>query len=435
MVDLSVNFGGLCFRNPVMVAALAPGASWTHWPAEKDASEIQMKMWRKYYEAGVGAITTGTIFFKDMPDGRGARRLVPIRTRGFAEREGFVGASTIPDALLGRTQGIRCLRRAKKEFSDTRMIASIMGQGGDEASWQNLALEAENAGADMLELNLGSVMLIDTADHALSGIELKEKLAGGVTVGLVPEVVARLVAGIKKVSSLPVIPKITPEMGFFRLLGALPLYTKAGVSALTCDHTVMSVPPPDIYNGGKTSIPYLNKTTWWSPVGGWNRFLSYRDVPLVAKYSSIDVAACGGLVIPEHCIEIMMLGAKMVQLSAGILWNGLSYPRKVLNFMEKYMEDQGYRSPNDFIGLGLKYVVEMGEAQKEFKDQFDRLKVDVDYEKCLGPDKCKVCLDTFCTAIYEEQGRIRLEAEYCSGCNLCVVRCPSQARKLKWIPA
>jgi dihydroorotate dehydrogenase len=429
MADLRVTFGGLDFKNPIMIAALAPGAPWTHWPQEKDASEIQMKMWRKYYQAGVGSITTGTIFFRDLPDGRGARRLFPIRTKGFAEREGFVGASTIPDALLGRTQGMRALQKAKKEFMDIRVIASIMGPGADIEAWGSLALEAEQAGADMLELNLASVMFIDTAEQALAGIELKEKLVEGVTVGLMPQVVTALVKGIKKVCRLPLIPKITPEMGFFRLLAAIRLYKEAGITALTCDHAVMTVPPPDIYNGGKTVIPFLNKTTWWNPVGGWNRFLTYRDVPLVAKYSDIDVAACGGLVIPEHCIEVMMLGAKMVQLSAGILWNGLSHPAKVLGFIKKYMEDQGYNSVNDFIGLGLKYLVEMGEAQKEFKEQFDRLKVDVDYDKCLGPETCNICLDTFCTAIYEEGGMIKLIPDYCSG-SLCY-KVPCEGKKAK----
>jgi dihydroorotate dehydrogenase (NAD+) catalytic subunit len=153
----------------------------------------------------------------------------------------------------------------------------------------------------------------------------------------------------------------------------------------------------------------------------------------VAKYSNLDVEACGGLNIPEQCIEIMMLGAKKVQLSSGILWNGTSYPGKVIKFMKKYMEKQGYKSVNDFIGLGLKYVAEMQEVQKEYKSQVGIFIAKIDYNKCVGPDKCNICLDAYCSATVREGDKVHVDAEMCSGCNLCVIRCPYDARSMTWV--
>ncbi len=37
------------------------------------------------------------------------------------------------------------------------------------------------------------------------------------------------------------------------------------------------------------------------------------------------------------------------------------------------MEEQGYNSVDEFRGLGLKYIAEMGEVQKEFKAQVGKL--------------------------------------------------------------
>ncbi len=63
MVDLSVKFAGLDFKNPISVAAHGPGIPNRDLLPDKDASGVHMKLWRKYYEGGVGSITTGSIFF------------------------------------------------------------------------------------------------------------------------------------------------------------------------------------------------------------------------------------------------------------------------------------------------------------------------------------------------------------------------------------
>ncbi len=239
---------------------------------------------------------------------------------------------------------------------------------------------------------------------------------------------------MKKITDIPVGVKLTPELSFFHLLRAVPMYRDAGVVSFTANHCFMTVVPPDIYNGGKTTFPNMETTTWWTTNGPWHRFACYRNVSMLGKYfPDTGVMACGGLVTPEQCIEIMMLGAGTVQLSAGIFWNGLGYPGKVVKFMKKYMEEQGYESPNDFIGLGQKHIVEMEECQKELKAQIGNLIAEVDREKCAGLSKCKTCLDNWCFATYVEDDQPMVDAELCSACNLCVIRCPHEARSLQWI--
>ncbi|MFH1651617.1 MAG: 4Fe-4S binding protein [Chloroflexota bacterium] len=434
MADLSVELAGIKFKNPISIASHAPAAPWAHWAPDRNAPEIQMKVWRKYYEADVGSLTTGTVYFEDIAKPAGGGRFWAASTPGFAKREGFISAATIPDAMWSRTNGLEALRRAKKEFTDMRLIASIIVAGIDPAVWAQLALECEQAGADMVELNCGSVMFIDTVAEAKQDLDIKDKIPAGVTIGEVPEVVAAIVKGIKQKVKIPVAVKLTPEMSFFRLYSAIPVYQEAGVAAVIANHTFMSVVPPDIYNRGKTTFPGMKTTTWWSTNGPWHRFACYRNVAMLGKfYPEMETIACGGLVTPEQCVEIMMLGAKKVQLSAGIFWNGLGFPEKVVKFLKKYMDEQGYRDMNELRGIGLPYIVEMEECQRELKAQIGHLVANVNLEACKGTEKCDVCLDTWCSATYEENGYPRVDPELCASCYLCVIRCPHGARYMEEI--
>jgi len=300
--------------------------------------------------------------------------------------------------------------------------------------WGGLARDCEGAGADMIELNCGCEMFVDEYVLASEGIQLKGKLPPGITIGLVPEIGSSLIKGIKDMTRLPLIIKLTPEMSFFGLMQAMPLYLEAGADAVTAGHTFMTVVPPDIYNHGKTTFPGMNTTTWWGTNGPWHRFACYRNIAMIGKYfPQMPAIACGGLVTPEQCVEVIMLGAKGVQLSAGIWWNGLSFCGKVVKFMKSYMKDQGYKSMKEIIGLGQKYIVEMNECQQELKPQIGKLIAHVDNEKCVGMSKCNVCLDNYCVAVTEEGDYPVVDATLCSACNLCVIRCPHGARSLQWI--
>jgi dihydroorotate dehydrogenase/Pyruvate/2-oxoacid:ferredoxin oxidoreductase delta subunit len=343
----------------------------------------------------------------------------------------MVSAATMPDVLWPRSAGLTAVEKARKEFMDMRILVSIMGEGTDVDSWQQLAREAEQTGAEAIELNLGSVMMMESAGDALKSIMARRRIPSGAIIGLVAEVVAEIVKGIKRVISVPLIVKVTPELGFYGLLGAIPLYREAGVDGLTCDHSVMTMAAPDIYRRGKPTQPFFGRTTWWSSAGLWNRMVSYRDISLVGKYApDIDTAACGGIVLPPHAVEVLMLGAKLVQLSSGILHNGPSFPGKVVGYLEKYMTQQGYRKTGDFIGLGLNYIGEMGEVQREFKEQIGRVVAHIDEGKCVGPNVCSNCADMFCLATNERDGSVYVDTEWCCGCNLCVIKCPHGARSL-----
>ena len=428
MADLRVKFGVVEFKNPVWVASMGSGAPWVTW---KDAPEIYCRFVKKCYEEGAGGFITGLTTFRE-PDyeWRGKMKYLAISTRGFAEREGFISAAVFPDGLFPRSCGPKVVSLLKREFGkDMPIIANITGPGVDRQGWGDMALEMQQAGADMVELNLNTFMNFRAISEAIEGIAERAKYPpeAGVIAGMVPEVVINVVEGIKEKANIPIIIKIPPEMSFWDLLVAAPKYKQAGVAGVTASHCFVGVAPPKIYDGGKPGFTGMDKTTFWAVNGPWNRFGCYTDVAGISKYApGLDVAACGGLVIPEHAIEVMMLGAKVVQFCSGILWNGVSFISQVIEFMNKYMDEQGYKSVDDFTGLGLNYLVELEEQLEDWHAH--PFVAQIDYIKCT---RCRTCLDNFCWAMYWEDGRPKVNTKMCMGCGLCSIRCPSHAVSMK----
>jgi dihydroorotate dehydrogenase/Pyruvate/2-oxoacid:ferredoxin oxidoreductase delta subunit len=428
MVDLSVKFAGIELANPFMPAAHAPCAPWTN---RKEAADIYMKMVRKYHQQGAGAFNMVSAWFQNRSELQwtdGRLRVHAMNTRGFTSREGFIVNANLPDSALARDTCLEVLSKIKKEFPDWPVIYGIAGPGIDPAGWGEMAKEAEQAGAQMAELNLATFMAFDEVKQALEAMGIAEKIpaVAGLLAGLVPEVVVKIIEGIREKTDIPIMLKITPELGFFRLASAAPMYLAAGANAVACGHALMSVAPPLIYEHGKCSDPLMEVGTFSAAIGGYTRPTCYRDVACVSKYApGLDIAACGDLVIPEQCIEVMMLGAKAVQLSAGILWNGMSFMSQAIKFMKQFMEKQGYNKVTDFIGEGLPYIVEQDEFRKYWRNH--PAVAEIDDTKCIN---CGTCLDTWCFATYMEQGKPKIDTNLCSGCNLCVIRCPSEARRI-----
>lgn len=420
-----MKFGGVEFRNPVWTASLSPAAPFT---AKKEAVDIVLKKVKRCYDLGLGGYVTGSIWFEDPTyEWRGKSRNASMTTRGFADREAMVGIGTMPDGAYPRTIGLELVRRIKKECPDMGLIASIYGHGVDPRVWSSLASDAKQAGADMVELNVCCFMVFDSIAEDAGDILKREEYSAGLMLGLVPELTAKLVSGMIEMIDIPIIVKIPPELPMLRLIPAAAMYQQAGAVGVTCSHLFMTAPPPDIYNRGRPAIPHMDKVSFFGVTGPAIRYTAcYRNVAAVAKNSpGLDVAACGGLVIPEHTIEAMMLGAKVVQLSSGLIFNGLSFISQVIEFMKKYMKEQGYKKVDDFIGMGLEHIVDYG----EFLEWWDAhpMVAKIDYLKC---NKCGICMDNLCFATYWKDGKPRVDPKLCGSCNICVFRCPVGARSL-----
>jgi dihydropyrimidine dehydrogenase (NAD+) subunit PreA len=425
MANLSVQYGGVEFRNPLWLASLSPCAPFT---SRKDAVDIVMKSVHTCYKEGMGGYVTGSIFDIEADyEWKGKARNMVVQTRGFADRETMVGIGTMPDGAFPRSMGLDLIKRIRKECPEMPVIASLYSHGVDAKGWARLAEDAKSAGASMVELNVCCFMVFDQVEGAEDVIN-REDYSSGLMLGLVPELTTKLISNMKKLTDMPIIVKIPPELPMLRLIPAAGLYQQAGATGVTCSHVFMTAPPPDIYNQGRPSMPFMDKVSFFGFNGPALRFGGCnRNVAAIAKNYTpgLEVSACGGLVIPEHIIEAMMLGARTAQLSSGIMFGGYSFISQTLNFMSKFMEDEGYNKVDDFIGLGLEHILDHPTFLKWWNEH--PVVAKVDYDKC---NKCGICMDNFCFASYWKDGWPKIDGSICGGCNLCVIRCPVGARSL-----
>jgi Na+-translocating ferredoxin:NAD+ oxidoreductase RNF subunit RnfB len=102
---------------------------------------------------------------------------------------------------------------------------------------------------------------------------------------------------------------------------------------------------------------------------------------------------------------------------------GRNLIRQNINFLKKFMAEQGYHSLYEIIGLGQQYI--------KYNDEVDtsvgKVIAVIDEAKCT---KCGVCVDNLCVARYWKDGEIKVIEDNCVGCGCCMIGCTADAIKL-----
>jgi dihydropyrimidine dehydrogenase (NAD+) subunit PreA len=242
-----------------------------------------------------------------------------------------------------------------------------------------------------------------------------------------PDLVEKITREVSRAVSIPVGVKISAETGFPRVIELARRIRDAGGRFITCSNFSLTVVPPDIYNRGKSMWPYLEDGPMATIGGEWLRPLVYKQIASVARFApGIQIIGCGGISKPEHLVESIMLGATAVQTVTPMLMQGRKLITRDVRFLEKYMEEQAYTTPEDFRGLALGHI----KPAKTLHSTYDERRViaKVDAGKCKG---CGICSDSICLAISVEGTKARVNAEMCAGCGMCVAVCPHEAVKLE----
>ena len=133
--DLSINFLGVKFENPFCLSSSPVGNCY--------------EMCAKAYDSGWGGVVFKTIGPKHFLINEVSPRFDAL-TKEDTPFVGFKNMEQIAEHSL--EENLNDLRRLKKEYPNKVLIASIMGT--NEEDWVELARLVEEAGADMIEMNL-----------------------------------------------------------------------------------------------------------------------------------------------------------------------------------------------------------------------------------------------------------------------------------------
>lgn len=215
----------------------------------------------------------------------------------------------------------RHLPRLKKEGNV--IIANIAGAVLED--YRSIAERLDGTDVDMLELNI-------------SCPNVKQ---GGATWGTTCAGAAAVTKAVRAATKKPIMVKLTPNVTDITEIARA--VEAEGADCLSLINTLLGM-RIDI----KTKRPVLHNN-----VGGFSGPaifpVAVRMVWQVANAVKIDVVGMGGISSAEDAVEMMMAGAKAVQVGTAIFTDPYA-PLKIIDGLEKYMEEQGIESLSEISG-------------------------------------------------------------------------------------
>lgn len=160
--------------------------------------------------------------------------------------------------------------------------------------------------------------------------------------GAIPESAARVTSAVRKATSLPVIVKLTPNVG--DIVGVAAAVAEAGADALCLINTLKGM-AIDI----KNRRPFLGNVT-----GGLSgpaiKPVALRMVYEVAGAVKVPIIGCGGITTANDAIEFIMAGASAIEVGTATLVNPRA-PLDILEGIEQFMAREKVDRLADLVGV------------------------------------------------------------------------------------
>ena len=298
MIDLSVEIGGVRFKNPILMASGTFGYG-------SEAARL--------YDVNIlGGIVTKTITRAERAGNPPPR---------IAETPSGV-LNSIGLANVGIDKFIKEKLPFLKSLS-TRIIVNIAGKSEDDFLYLIDRLE-EHDEILGFELNLSC-----------------PNVSGGLDFGIDPLLASKIVASSKKRSEKCIIPKLTPNITDITVVAKA--VEDAGADAISLINTVIGM-RVDV----KTGRPLLSKI-----MGGLSG-PAIKPIALAMVYSTaqkvkIPVIGIGGICNSGDVLEFLLSGATAVQVGTFNFVDPLA-PQTILIELQDYLEDKKFESIKEIIG-------------------------------------------------------------------------------------
>lgn len=387
--DLSIDFMGIKCINPFFLSSSIVAGNY--------------EMCAKAFDMGWAGVVYKTIGFIKPEETSPRFDAISKESTPFI---GFKNLEQISDHSL--EENLSILSRLKKNYPNRIVVASIMGETDEE--WTELARLTSDAGVDIIECNFSCPQMVG------EGL--------GSDVGQNPDLVQHYTECVKKGSSVPVLAKMTPNIGNMEVPAAAAI--KGGADGIAAINTIKCISGFDLekiepYNAvnKKTSVSgYSGKAV--KPIA--LRFI--HDMAKCKDLQNVPLSGIGGIETWHDAAEFLILGCTNVQITTAIMQYGYRIIDDLISGLKAYMKRNGFSALNELVGKGLNSISspEMLNRDTVTYPVFNR-------KACIGCGRCFIsCRDGGHQAIsVTDDGKPILHPDKCVGCHLCSLVCPIKA--------
>jgi len=263
---------------------------------------------------------------------------------------------------------LREIAEVKRRYPRHALIASLMVESKREA-WHTIVQQAEDAGADGLELNFG-------CPHGMS------ERGMGSAVGQVPEYTEMITGWVKERARTPVLVKLTPNITDIRTVARAA--KRAGADGLSAINTINSITGIDL----DTFVPRPNvdgKSSHGGYCGPAVKPIALNMVQQVQSdpESALPLSGIGGISDWRDAVEFLLLGCSTVQVCTAVMHYGYRIIEDLNDGLANWMAEKGFGKISDFQSLSLPRVQEWKHLNLNYK-----IVARIHEEACIG---CQLC--------------------------------------------
>jgi dihydropyrimidine dehydrogenase (NAD+) subunit PreA len=245
----------------------------------------------------------------------------------------------------------------------------------------------------------------------------------GSAVGQEPSVNERITSWAKEFSDIPVLVKLTPNVGDILPHG---LAAKAGgADGVSLINTIKSLIGVDIDNFVPQPV-VGNKSSNGGYCGAAVRPIALHMVASLAREPSfgLPISGIGGITNWRDAVEFLLLGSASVQVCTEVMLRGYGIVEDMNDGLEEYMRQKGFETLDDLIGKAIPAFSEWGNLDLNY----ETIAI-IDSDACIGCQLCMVaCHDGAHQCIHPDpDSSVRvpvIDEDECVGCNLCEIVCP-----------
>ena len=300
---------------------------------------------------------------------------------------------------------LQAIHRLKRDYPDKIMVATIMGSTDEE--WEELAKLVTQAGADLIECNFSCPQM---TSHAM-----------GSDVGQNPDLVRQYSKAVSGATKLPVIAKMTPNIGNMEIPAIAAI--EGGAAGISAINTIKSI--TNINLDFMTAMPIVNgKSSISGYSGAAVKPIGLRFIAQMKKHpllKDIQMSGIGGIETWRDALEYILVGSHNVQVTTSVMQYGYRIVEDMISGLSIYMQENGVKKVENLVGKALPNIIPAEELDRNFK-----VIVKIDHDKCIGCGRCYVsCFDAAHQAInWDFENRSPSINDECVGCHLCINVCP-----------